>query len=75
MGIYTNHFNNYLIKQPVKGMYLVVIFRDIDVTADYQINKPSVNPKSLIICVIKIDNCVSHKFPSVCFFFIIKKIF
>lgn len=35
----------------------------IDVTADYQINKPSVNPKSFPICAIKI--AVSYEFPSI----------
>ena len=73
MGIYPNHFNNYLLKQPIKVMYLVVNFRGIDVTTGYQINKPSANTKSTIICVIKIDTGVSHKFTSVCFFFYKKK--
>lgn len=65
MGISPNHFNYYLIKQPIKGMYLVVNIGGIDVTADYQINKPSANPKSIITCAIKIDTGVSHEFPSI----------
>ena len=44
MGISPNHFNYYLLKQPIKGIYLIVNIDGIDVTADYQINKPSVNP-------------------------------
>ena len=54
-------------------MYLVVNIGGIDVTADYQINKPSANPNSLPICAIKMDTGVSHEFPSVCFFFFIQK--
>lgn len=54
MGISTNNFNYYL-KKLIKGIYLVVNISGIDVTADYQINKPSANTKSIIICVIKID--------------------
>jgi hypothetical protein len=73
MGISPNHFNYYLLKQPIKGMYLVVNIGGIDVTADYQINKPSANPKSLPICAIKRDTGVSHEFPSVCFFFFYTK--
>jgi predicted HTH domain antitoxin len=65
MGISPNHFNYYLLKQPIKGMYLVVNIGGIDVTADYQINKPSANPKSLPICAIKMDTGVSHEFPSI----------
>ena len=72
MGISTNNFNYYL-KKLIKGIYLVVNISGIDVTADYQINKPSANTKSIIICVIKIDTGVSHKFTSVCFFFYKKK--
>jgi hypothetical protein len=52
-------------------MYLVVNIGGIDVTADYQINKPSANPNSLPICAIKMDTGVSHEFPSVCFFFFV----
>ena len=44
-------------------MSLVVNIGGIDVTADYQINKPSFNSKSVIICLIKIDTGVYHKFP------------
>jgi hypothetical protein len=69
MGISPNNFNYYLVKQQIKGMYLVEYFGGIDVTADYQINNPSANPKSLPICVIKMDTGVYHDFPSVCFFF------
>ena len=65
MGISPNHFNYYLIKQSIKGMYLVVNQGGVDVTADYQINKPSANSKFIIICVIKIDTGVSHEFPSI----------
>ena len=54
-------------------MYLVVNIGGIDVTADYQINKPSANPNSLPICAIKMDTGVSHEFPSVCFFFFYTK--
>ena len=46
-------------------MYLVVNIGGIDVTADYQINKPSANPNSLPICAIKMDTGVSHEFPSI----------
>ena|ERR1051325_3234269 len=71
MGISPNHFNYYLPKQPIffMGIYLVVNIGGIDVTADYQINKPSFNPKSFSICAIKTDTGVSYEFPSVCFFF------
>jgi hypothetical protein len=65
MGIYPNHFNYYLIKQPIKDMYLVVNICGIDVTAYCLINKPSANPNSLLICAIKIDTGVSHDFPSI----------
>jgi hypothetical protein len=75
MGISPNNFNYYLLKQQIKkkikmGIYLVVNTGGIDVTADYQINKPSFNPKSFPICAIKIHTGVSHEFPSVCFFFL-----
>lgn len=53
MGISPTHFNYYLSKQPIKGIYLVVKVGGIDVTADYEINKPSVNPKSLAVCATK----------------------
>jgi hypothetical protein len=59
MGISPNHFNYYLFKQPIKGIYLVVDIGGIDVTADYQINKPS------FICAIKMDTGVSYEFPSI----------
>jgi len=59
------HFNYYLSKQPVKGIYLVVKIGGIDVTADYEINKPSVNPKSLAVCALKKDTGVSHEFSSI----------
>jgi hypothetical protein len=65
MGISPNHFNYYLLKQPIKGIYLVVNIGGIDVTEDYQINKPSVNPKSFPICAIKMDTGVSYEFPSI----------
>jgi len=35
----------------------------IDVIVYYQIYKPSANINSLLICDIKIDTGVSHKFP------------
>lgn len=65
MGISPNHFNYYLLKQPIKGMYQVVNLGGIDVTVYYQINKRSANPKSIITCAIKIDTGVSHEFPSI----------
>jgi hypothetical protein len=65
MGISPNHFNYYLDKQPIKGIYLVVKIGGIDVTADYQINKPYVNLKSFPICAIKMDTGVSYEFPSI----------
>ena len=65
MGISPNHFNYYLLKQPIKGIYLVVNIGGIDLTAHYQINKPSVNPKSFLICAIKMDTGVSYEFPSI----------
>ena len=65
MGISPNHFNYYLLKQPIKGMYLVVNIGGIDVIADYQRNKPSANPYSLLICAIKMDTSVSYEFPSI----------
>ena len=36
MGISPTHFNYYLSKQPIKGIYLVVKLGGIDVTADYE---------------------------------------
>ena len=65
MGISPNHFNYHLVKQPIKGIYLVVKIGGIDVTADYQINKPSVNTKYFPICAIKMDTGVSYEFPSI----------
>ena len=65
MGISLNHFNYYLLKQPIKGIYLIVNMGGIDVTADYQINKPSVNTKYFLICATKMDTGVSYKFPSI----------
>ena len=53
MGIPLTHFNHYLFKQPIKEIYLVVKLGGIGVTADYEINKPSVNPKSLAVCATK----------------------
>jgi hypothetical protein len=73
MGISPNHFNYYILKQPIKGIYLVINIGGIDVNADYQINKPSVNPKSFPICAVKMDTGVSYEFPSVCLFFLYKK--
>lgn len=65
MDISPNHFNDYLLKQRIKGVYLIVNIGGIDVTADYPINKPSVNPKSLPICAIKMHTGVSYDFPSI----------
>lgn len=65
MGISPNHFNYYLSKQPIKGLYLVLTINGIDVTADYQISKPSINTKSLPICATKIYTGISYEFPSV----------
>ncbi len=59
MGISPTHFNYYLFKQPVKRMYLVVKVGGIDVIADYEINKPSVNPKSFPVCATRKDTGVS----------------
>jgi hypothetical protein len=73
MGISPNHFNYYILKQPIKGIYLVINIGGIDVNADYQINKPSVNPKSFPICAVKMDTGVSYEFPSVCLFFFYTK--
>lgn len=64
MGISPNHFNYYLLKQPIEGMYLVVNIGGIDVTAYYPINKPPANPKSIPICAIKMDTGVYHEFTS-----------
>ena len=38
MGIFSTHFNYYLSKQPIKGIYLVVNIGGIDMTAGYEIN-------------------------------------
>jgi hypothetical protein len=65
MGISQNNFNYYLSKQPIKGLYLVLTINTIDVTADYQMNKPSINTNSLPIFSTKIDTGVSYEFPSV----------
>jgi len=65
MGISSNHFNYYILKKPIKVIYLVINIGGIDVTADYQINKPSVNPKSFPICAIKRDTGVYYEFPSI----------
>ena len=65
MGISPTHFNYYVVKQPIKEIYLVVNIGGIDVITDYPINKPSVNPKSLSICVIKMYTNVSYEFPSI----------
>jgi hypothetical protein len=65
MGITPNHFNNYLYKQQIKGVYLVVNINGIDVTGDYLISKTSINTKSLPICATKFDTGVSYEFPSV----------
>lgn len=65
MGISPNHFNYYLLKKPIKVIDLVVNIGGIDVTADYPINKPPANPKSLPICAIKMDTGVSHEFTSI----------
>ena len=53
MGISPTHFNYYLSKQPIKGIYLVVKVGCIDVTPDYEINKSSINPKSFAVCVTR----------------------
>lgn len=58
MSISPNHFNYYLLKQPIKGMYLVVNIYGIDVTADYPINKSPAKHQSIPICAIKIDTGV-----------------
>jgi hypothetical protein len=65
MGISPTHFNYYLSKQPIKGIYLVAKIGGIDVTADYEINKPLVNPKALAVCATKIDTGVSYEFASI----------
>ena len=65
MGISPTHFNYYLSKQPIKGIYLVAKIGGIDVTADYEINKPLVNPKALTVCATKIDTGVSYEFASI----------
>ena len=65
MGFSPIYFNYYLLKQPIKDMYLVVNIRGIDLTAYSLINKPSANPNSLLICDIKIDTSVSHEFTSI----------
>lgn len=43
-------------------MYLVVNIGGTGVTSYQQVNKPSDNPNSILICIIKIDNGVSHEF-------------
>ena len=53
MGISPTHFKYYLSKQSIKWIYLVVKRGGIDVTGDYEINKPWVNPKSLAVCDTK----------------------
>jgi hypothetical protein len=65
MGISPTHFNYYLSKQPIKGIYLVAKIGGIDVTADYEINKPLVNTKALAVCATKIDTGVSYEFASI----------
>jgi hypothetical protein len=65
MGISPTHFNYHLSKQPVKGIYLVVMIGGIDVQADYVINNPSANSKSIAVCVIKKDSGVSTEFSSI----------
>jgi len=65
MGISPTHFNYYLSKQPIKGIYLVVKLGGIDITADYEINKPSVNSKSITICALNKDTGLSHEFSSI----------
>ena len=62
MGVSPTDFNQYLSKQPIKGMYLVVKVGGIDVTADYEINKPQVNPKSFAVCATRKDTGVSYEF-------------
>lgn len=52
MGISPTHFHYHLSKQPVKGIYLVVMIGGIDVQADYVINNPSGNSKSIAVCVV-----------------------
>jgi hypothetical protein len=69
MGISPTHFNDYISKQQIKGIYLVVKLGAIDITADYEINKPSVNSKSIAICALNKDTGLSHEFSSVLFFF------
>ena len=62
MDISPTHFNYYLSKQPIKGIYLVVKVGGIDVTADYEINKPSANPNSLPVCATKKYSCILRVF-------------
>lgn len=50
MGISPTHFNYHLSKQPVKGIYLVVMIGGIDVQADYVINNPLADSKSIAVC-------------------------
>lgn len=65
MGISPNHFTYYLLKQPIKGRYLVVNIDGVDIITDDQNNKPSINTKSLPVCAIKMDTGVSYEFRSI----------
>lgn len=58
IGISPTHFNYYLSKQPIKGIYLIVKLGGIGVTGYYEINKPPVDPKSLAVCATKIYRCI-----------------
>ena len=65
MGITSTHFNYYLSKQPIKWIYLVVKLGGINITAYYEINKPSLNSKSLAVCATKKDTSVYYEFASI----------
>lgn len=73
MDISPNLFCYCLLKQPIKGKYIVVKLGGLDVIVVNSINKPSISTKSLPVCVTKMDTGVSYEFASVCFFFIKKK--
>jgi len=65
MGISPNHFNYYLVKQPIKGRYLIVSIGGKDVIVNDPINKSSINTKSLPVCAIKIEGVESYEFTSI----------
>jgi hypothetical protein len=68
MGISKNHFSYYILKQPIKGKYLVVKVGNMDVIVYNSIYKPSISTKSIPVCVTKMDTGVSYEFASVCLF-------